>query len=223
MLDLLQAVQDQGGPGVPVHTEPPQFGQQPGVGRVPAVDRQLDRAARRVTSGELLDPPDLAGRPGYGRDRDIKVGDPLGDLRRRRQAQRGAHGQVQSRGDTPPQRGAGDRVDRERFPAADGGQHGQGDQERHRPVYRAAQIRKRGGRHRDRDRQLGDRVPGVQPGQRLGRRPPGRRPEEHAEQAAHPPGQHCGHRRPPDRGQPRNQQADGDQQHDHPGRAEPED
>jgi hypothetical protein len=39
VLNLLQAVQDQGGARIPVHAEPPQFRQHPGVGCVPAVDR----------------------------------------------------------------------------------------------------------------------------------------------------------------------------------------
>jgi hypothetical protein len=88
VLDLLQAIHDQGGPRVPVDGKSPQFGQHAGVGRVPAVDRQLDRLARRVLAGELLDAPDLAGSPGDIPDRDVQVRDPRGDLRRRRQAQR---------------------------------------------------------------------------------------------------------------------------------------
>ena len=88
VLDLLQAIQDQGGPRIPVHAEPPHLREQPGVGRVPAIDRQLDPVARRVTAGELLHPPHLAGCQGNVPHRDVEVGDPLGDLRRRRQAQR---------------------------------------------------------------------------------------------------------------------------------------
>ena len=39
VLNLLQAVQDQGGARIAVHAEPPQFRQHPGVGCVTAVDR----------------------------------------------------------------------------------------------------------------------------------------------------------------------------------------
>ena len=223
MLDLLQAVHDEGGPGVPVHTEPPQLGQHPGVGRVTAVDRQLDRPARRVTAGELLDPPDLAGRPGDIGHLDVQVRDPFGDLGRRRQAQRRAHGQVQARSHAPAQRDTGDGVDRQRGPAGDRSKHSHGDQNPHRPVHRTAQIRQRGGRHGDRDRDLGDRIAGVHPGKLADWRAPGRRPQQDAEHDAHAPGHQGGHRCPPDRGQPRDQQPDDDQQHADPGRTEPED
>ena len=97
VLDLLQPVEDEGRPGIPVQAEPPQFRQHPGIGRVTAVDRQLDRLACLITAGELLDPPDLARGPGNIPRRQAQVRDPLGDLRRRRQAQRGPHGQVQGR------------------------------------------------------------------------------------------------------------------------------
>ena len=80
-------------------------------------------------AGELLDPPDLAGHPGDIGDDDIQVRDPLGHLRRRRQAERGAHREVQGGGDTPSQRDARDRVDRKRFATADPGQHRQGKQQ----------------------------------------------------------------------------------------------
>ena len=43
VLDLLQAVHDESGSRIPVDGKTPQFGQHPGVGGVPAVDRQLDR------------------------------------------------------------------------------------------------------------------------------------------------------------------------------------
>src|SRR5271165_164568 len=87
VLDLLQAIQDQGGARIPVDDKTPQFRHHPVVGRVTAVDRQLDRLAHRAMAGELLHPPDLPGCPGDVPDRDVQVGDPLGDLRRRRQAQ----------------------------------------------------------------------------------------------------------------------------------------
>ena len=88
MLDLLQAIEDEGGARVPVQAEPPQFGQQPGVRCVPAVDRQLDRGTGRIMAGELLDSPHLVRGPGHARDGDFQVRDPLGDLGRCRQAQR---------------------------------------------------------------------------------------------------------------------------------------
>ena len=223
MFDLLQAIHDEGGARIPVHAESPQFRLHPGVGRVTAVDRQLDRLACGVTAGELLHPPDLAGRPCYIHYRDMQVRDPLGDLRRRRQAQRRSRGQVQGRGDAPAQCHTGDGVHRQRFSAADRGKHSHGDQEPHQPVHRTAQIGQRGGRHGDRHRDLRDRIAGVQPGKLADRRAPGRRPEQCAEQDAHGPGQHGGHRCPPDRGQPRDQQPDDDQQHADPGRTEPED
>ena len=219
MLDLLQPVEDERRPGIPVEAEPPQFRQHPGIGRVTAVDRQLDRLACLITAGELLDPPDLARGPGDVPRRHAQVRDPLGDLRRRRQTQRGAHGQVQAGGDAPSQRDARDGVDRKRVPAADPGQHREGEQQRHQPVHRAAQVGKRGSRHGDRDRELGDRITSVNPGQRVGGRPPGRRSEDDAEERAHSPGQHRGHRHPPDRGQPRDQQSDDGEQHNDPGRA----
>jgi len=43
VLDLKQTIKDERGPRIPVEAEPPQLRQQPGVGRVTAIDRQLDR------------------------------------------------------------------------------------------------------------------------------------------------------------------------------------
>ena len=81
VLDLLQAVQDQGGSRIPVDGKAPHFGQHAGIGRVAAVDRQLDLAARRIPADEPLDSPDLAGRPRDIADRDLQVRDPVRDLR----------------------------------------------------------------------------------------------------------------------------------------------
>ena len=130
---------------------------------------------------------------------------------------------MQACGDAPPQHDAGDGVHRKRVPAADRGQHRHGNQEPHQPVHRTAQIRKRGRRHGDRDRELRDRITGIHSGKLADRRPPGRRAEQDAEQDAYAPGQHGGHCGPPDRGQARHQQPHDDQQHADPGRAEPED
>ena len=74
MLDLLQAIKDERGPGVAVEAEPPQFRQYPRVGGVPAIDRQLDRLAGRVVPGEPFHPPGLVRRPGNALDGDAQVG-----------------------------------------------------------------------------------------------------------------------------------------------------
>ena len=73
MLDLLQTIKDEGGTGIPVKAESPQFRQHPCVGGVPAINRQLDVPAYGVVPGEFLHPPDLAGCPGDALDRDIQV------------------------------------------------------------------------------------------------------------------------------------------------------
>ena len=57
VLDLLEAVKNQGGPGIPVEAEPPQFRQHPGVRGVTAVNRQLDRPPGVVVAGEPLHSP----------------------------------------------------------------------------------------------------------------------------------------------------------------------
>ena len=108
-------------------------------------------------------------------------------------------------------------------PVIDRGDRRQRDQRRHQPVQRTAQIRQGRRRHRDRHRELRHRIARVKPGQRAGHRPSRRRPQKVAKQQAHAPGDHRGHRGPPDRHQPRHQQPKDGQKHDDTDRTEPED
>src|ERR1700683_3061437 len=76
VLDLLNAVEDERGPGVPVEAEAPQLGQHTGIRGVAPIHGQLDCVAVWIAPGEPLHSPDLMRGAHDVGDRDVEVGDP---------------------------------------------------------------------------------------------------------------------------------------------------
>jgi hypothetical protein len=78
VLDLLEPGNGEARPGIPVQQEPARLGEQPGVGRVPAVDGDAEAAGRassaRLGGLVLRHPPDLPRRRVHAHRADAELG-----------------------------------------------------------------------------------------------------------------------------------------------------
>jgi hypothetical protein len=157
MLDLLEPGDRQARPGVPVQQEPARLGEQPGVGRVPAVDRDTEAPGRirpaYLGRLELCHPPDLPDHRVHIPRADTEPLEQQPDVLGRGQAERRAENEPDHRRHPPADDQAPQHVERQPV-ASDGRRQGhEGDEDLDEALHAARQIRQpRGGdRHEQGD------------------------------------------------------------------------
>ena len=167
MFDLLKPGYREARPGVPVQQEPACLGEQPGIGRVPAVDRDTDATGRirpaYLGGLELRHPPDLPpGRVHVARA-DAEFGQQQLHVIGRRQAERRPEDEPDHRGRSPADGQAPQHVERQPVTSHRRGQGHQGDEDLDEALHASRQVGQRRGGHRGEQGDLQDRERQVVP------------------------------------------------------------
>ena len=146
VLDLVLAGERQRRFGVLVPDEPPELGEQAGVGRVPPhdLDRQLGLGPGRVVGAA---PRLLRREPQTGRV-DAEVTQRVGHLFRGRRGRRGAEAQMRDGRRAPGEDDAGDHGAREALGQGGGRQRAEPERGLEQAAGRTGQVRPRGPQHR---------------------------------------------------------------------------